>query len=261
MAADEAKEAIASIATLRRLHDDLVGFTAGLAESALNTQSACSEWTVADVLGHLGSAAELGLTTVATGRNDMDAATAIWERWNAMTTTAKASNFVAAEERLVQAFEALDDQALADTRVDLVFLPQPVDVAFLVGMRLSEMGLHLWDVEAAFDPAATVAGYVVPFILARLPMFAGFFAKPSGKTGRVDVRISDPAHNYVFELKEDGASLAEGQAPDAASRFVSSGEAFLRLTSGRLSPRYTPATVRIEGDISLDDLRRTFPGY
>jgi uncharacterized protein (TIGR03083 family) len=258
MPADEAKEAIA---TLRRLHDELVEFTAGLDESALNIQSACSEWTVADVLGHLGSAAELGLTTVTTGRSDMDAAPAIWDRWNAMTATEKASNFVAAEERLVQALEGLDDQALADTRVDLVFLPQPVDVAFLVGMRLSEMGLHRWDVEAAFDPSAMVAGYVVPFILARLPMFAGFFAKPSGKAGRVDVRISDPARNYVLELKEDGASLGEGQAPDAPSRLVSSGEAFLRLTSGRLSPRYTPAMVTVEGDISLDDLRRTFPGY
>ena len=258
MAAEEAKEAIA---TLRRLHDELVAFTATLNESALDAPSACSEWAVADVLGHLGSAAELGLTTVTTGRNDMDAAPATWDRWNAMTATEKASNFVTAEERLVEAFEALDDQALVDKTVDLVFLPQPVDITFLVGMRLSEVGLHRWDVEVAFDPSAAVAGYVVPFILARLPMFAGFFAKPSGKTGLVDVSISDPARNYVLELKEDGASLGEGQAPNAPSHLVSSGEAFLRLTSGRLSPRYTPETVTAEGDISLDDLRRAFPGY
>ena len=256
--AEGAKEGIAA---LRRLHDELVDFTSGLDEAALRAQSGCSEWTVADVLGHLGSAAEIGLKTVTEGKADMDAAPAVWDRWNAMTQDEKASNFVTSGERLTEAFEALDDAELATKKVDLVFLPQPVGIDVLVGMRLGEVGLHRWDVEVAFDPKATLARYVVPFSLVQLPMFAGFFAKPIGKTGEVMVDITEPTRGYALELTTEGAKLSEGQAIDAQSRLSGPAEAFVRLASGRMRAEHTPATMHAEGEISLDDLRRVFPGY
>jgi uncharacterized protein (TIGR03083 family) len=256
--AEGAKEGIAA---LRRLHDELVDYSSGLDEAALRTQSGCSEWTVADVLSHLGSAAEIGLRTVTQGQADMTAAPAVWDRWNAMTPEEKASNFVTSGERLLEALEALDDEDLATKKVDLGFLPQPVGIEFLVGMRLGEVGLHRWDVEVAFDPKATLADYVVPFSLARLPMFAGFFAKPIGKTGKVQVEITEPTRTYFLELTADGAQLSEGQAADAPSRLYGPAEAFVRLTSGRLKPEHTPEGVKAEGEVSLDDLRRVFPGY
>ncbi len=256
--AEGAKEGIAA---LRRLHDELVDYTSGLDGAALRTQSGCSEWTVADVLGHLGSAAEIGLNTVTEGKADMDAAPPVWERWNAMTPEEKASNFVTSGERLLEALEALDDDELATKRIDLVFLPEPVGIDFLVGMRLGEVALHRWDVEVAFDPEATLAAYVVPFSLARLPMFAGFFAKPIGTTGEVQVEITEPTRGYVLELTAEGAKLTGGQAIDPHSRLSLPAEAFVRLTSGRLKADHTPETVEAEGEISLDDLRRAFPGY
>jgi uncharacterized protein (TIGR03083 family) len=258
MAADEARDGIAA---LRRLHDELVEYTHGFDEEALHARSGSSEWTVADVLSHLGSGAEIGLATLTTGRSDMDAAPAVWARWNTMSSTEKASNFVTADERLVEALEALDGEALANKKVDFVFLPQPVDVAFVARMRLTEAGLHRWDLEVAFDPNATVANYVVPFVLHQLPMFAGFFAKPIGKTGTVEVQISEPSRSYVLELTGDGASLTEGQAAAATSHLSGPAEAFVRLTSGRLKAGHTPAAVKTSGPVSLDDLRRVFPGY
>jgi hypothetical protein len=33
------------------------------------------------------------------------------------------------------------------------------------------------------------------------------------------------------------------------------------MAAGRLGPAHTPATVAIEGDLTLDDLRAIFPGY
>jgi uncharacterized protein (TIGR03083 family) len=249
------------IAALRRLHNEMVDYTSGLDGAALRTQSGSSEWTVADVLGHLGSAAEIGLNTVTTGKADMNAAPAVWDRWNAMTPEEKASNFVTSGEQLLEALEALDDDELATRKIDMVFLPEPVDVAFLVGMRLSEVGLHRWDVEVAFDPEATLATYVLPFSLAQLPMFAGFFAKPIGKTGEVQVEITEPTRGYVLELTGEGAKLTGGQASDAHSRLSGPAEAFVRLTSGRLNAEHTPATVKAGGEISLDELRRAFPGY
>jgi hypothetical protein len=38
-------------------------------------------------------------------------------------------------------------------------------------------------------------------------------------------------------------------------------ETWLRLVSGRLAPRYTPAEVVAAGVVDLDLLRRVFPGY
>jgi uncharacterized protein (TIGR03083 family) len=256
--AETAKDAIAA---LRRSHDELVTIIEGLDPEALTTASGSSEWTVADVLSHLGSAAEIGLNTLTAGKADFDSAPAIWDRWNAMSPGEKASSFVTASERLVEALEALDDDDLANKTVDVGFLPAPIDIAFLVGMRLGEVGLHRWDVAVAFDAGATVPDYIVPFVLGQLPMFAGFFAQPAGQTGRIAVETVDPRRNYVLEMRDDGATLIVGHADDAETRLALSSEAFVRLTAGRLDADHTPASVTVEGVLSLDDLRGIFPGY
>jgi uncharacterized protein (TIGR03083 family) len=225
----------------------------------LDRQSGSSEWTVAQVLSHLGSAAEIGLATLTAGQADMAGAQAVWDRWNAMSPADQATGSVAAGERLVRAFEALDDDALAHRRIDVGFLPEPVDVGFLAGMRLSEMGLHLWDVEVAGDPDATVVPYVVPFVLKQLPLFAGFFAKPVVE-GVVSITTVDPAGSYLLQLGPDGARFAPGNAEDAGTRVRLSAEALVRLSAGRLAV-VGPVEVHVEGALTLDDLRRVFPGY
>jgi uncharacterized protein (TIGR03083 family) len=255
------KGAREAVAALRRSHDELVAFVQGLDRDELERQSGASEWTVAQVLSHLGSASEIGLSTVTAGKADMDGAPVVWARWNAMSPTEQAANFALAEERLVEALEALDDETLATKRVDLGFLPAPVDIGFLVVMRLTEQGLHRWDIEVSFDPVAGVTDYMVPFMLRQLPMFASFFAKPIGRSSRIDIETIEPSKHFLLELGDDGGRLSEGSSDEAQTRARLPAEAFLRLTSGRLSPDHTPAAVTVEGDLSLEDLRRVFPGY
>ena len=257
---DASKEAVEA---MRRSHDEMVTLVEGLNVEALRTQSAASEWTVASVLSHLGSAAEIGHNTLTSGKADMGAARGIWDRWDAMSPEEQAANFVAADTRQVEALEALDDDQLANKTVDVGFLPAPIDIAFFVGMRLSEVGLHRWDIEVVSDPAATVAEYIVPFVLRQLPAFAGFFAKPIGKTATIAIETTDPARQYRLELGTDGANLSEGDANgnDADTHVKLPAEAFVRLTSGRLAPDHTPESVSVDGALTLDDLRRIFPGY
>lgn len=256
--AQGAKDAIAA---LRRSHDEMVGFVGGLEPEALERRSGSKDWTVADVLSHLGSAAEIGLNTLTTATFDMAAAPAIWDRWNAMSAGEQAASFVTADQRLVEALEALDDDELGTKSLDLGFLPDPVDVAFFAGMRLGEVGLHRWDVEVVFDQDATVPSYVVPFPLRQLPAFASFFAKPIGRFGRIAIETTEPSRTYLLEVHEDGATLSEGSEGDATTRLTLGGEAFLRLSAGRLDADHTPAAVTVEGDLTLDDLRQLFPGY
>jgi uncharacterized protein (TIGR03083 family) len=256
-----AERASDAIAALRRSHDQLVGYVQRVDPQDLERQSGASEWTVAQVLSHLGSASEIGLNTLKAGKADLAAAPAVWDRWNSMSAAEQASGFIAAGERLVEALEALDEGELATKKIDVGFLPAPVDIAFVVAMRLSEVGLHGWDVEVVFDPMASVTNVVVPYVLDSLPMFAGFFAKPIGRSGRVAVETTDPTRHYRLELGDAGATLSEASVGDAETFIRLPAEAFLRLTSGRLSPDHTPASATAEGEISLDDLRRAFPGY
>jgi uncharacterized protein (TIGR03083 family) len=262
MADTKVQQARGAIGALRRSHDELAALAHGLDGERLRAQSGSSEWTVADVLGHLGSAAEIAVGTLTAGKADPDSIPAIWDRWNAMSPEEKAGAFVASEGRLVQALEALDDEALRDETVDVGFLPQPISIAFLTSMRLSEIGLHRWDIDVALDPAAAqVPIYTVPFILDVLPNFAPFFSKPIGTTGQVAVATTNPDRTYVLELGDQNATLTEGNASDAGTRAAMPAEAFLRLTGGRLAPEHTPASVTVTGELNLDDLRRAFPGY
>jgi len=50
-----------AIEALRAVHDDLVGRVGGYADADLTRPSGASEWTVAQVLSHLGSGAEIAL--------------------------------------------------------------------------------------------------------------------------------------------------------------------------------------------------------
>jgi uncharacterized protein (TIGR03083 family) len=254
-------EAKRAVAALRRSHDEMSTIVQNLSAEALGRRSGASKWTVAAVLSHLGSQGEIGHNTLTTGKADLGAAPAIWERWNAMSPQEQADSFVTADARLVEAYEALDDNELANKMVDLGFLPAPVHIDFLATMRLSELGLHRWDISVPFNSNATVANYIVPIVLEQLPVFAGFFAKSIGRTGIVEINTTDPRRYYRLEVRGDGATLTEGPGADASTRATLPAEAWLRLTAGRLAPGHTPDSVRVEGDVSLDELRRIFPGY
>jgi uncharacterized protein (TIGR03083 family) len=254
------EDTTAAIAVLHRAHEDLISFSETLSDDQLRARSGSSEWNVAAVLSHLGSAAEIGLNTVKTGQADMDAAPAIWARWNSMTPNEQAAGFAAASRRLSEALEALSDEQLVDYRIDMGFLPAPVSVHFYTSMRLGEVGLHGWDVHVPFDGNATVRAEVVPYVLDQLPMFAGFFGKPIDRTVELSVKLTAPDREYRLSLREDGVTLAQ-EASGSDNKLTLPGESFLRLTSGRLAPEHTPSEVTIEGSITIDDLRRAFPGY
>ena len=109
------------------------------------------------MLGHLGSGAEIALANLEANVAGAEPPgpenhPPIWERWNAMAPREVAQRFADADRRLVEAFEALDAEQLAEMRVKLPFLPDPVDVATVVGFRLNEHTLHSWDVFAGSTP-------------------------------------------------------------------------------------------------------------
>jgi uncharacterized protein (TIGR03083 family) len=256
----------AGIAALRSTHDELVPVVRGLSDEQLLAPSGATEWPVAQVLSHLGSGAEISLATLESGLEGSGGLPegfndGVWDRWNAMTPREQAGGFLAADTALVGAIEALTAEQRDALQVDLGFLPAPVPVATYVGMRLGEAAAHSWDVRVAFDEAAVIddatARLLVDQLAGQLGFLLSFTAKPEAVSQPAVVDLVGLDHD--LSLGETVALLPEGG--EATATFEGGADAVARLMSGRLTAANTPAAVTVSGNISLEDLRRVFPGY
>lgn len=249
------------IGVFRRSHDEVTAQVSGFKEGDLLRMSGAIEWNVAQVLSHLGSSSEIAVSALRTGSPDREAMAALWARWDAMAPDVQATQFVRAEEELVAALEALDDESLVTRRIDMGFMPAPVDVMTFLAFRLSEVGLHRWDVDVAFRPDATVATHLVPLLVNGIPPMAPMLARPNGARGTIKFELADLDRTMYLRLAGDRAGMTEGRGdePDTVVRLPA--ESFVRLMNGRLRPEHTPSSVLVEGQYPLDEVRRFFPGY
>ena len=255
------------INALRTGHTALTALVQELPPGALTGPSGASEWTIAQVLSHLGSGAEISLAGLQASVAGADAPGGdfnhgVWDRWNAMSPEDQASGFVTSNNALVSAYEALDEQTRQELKVKL-FLPEPVDVATAASFRLSEFTLHAWDVAVAGDPQAALAQDAVAQLLAIAPYLFGWLGKPkdvlAGASAHVAVHTSSPTEDFGVSITDKVALTDAPATPDAT--LVIPAESWLRLVAGRLSAEHTPAGVSATGAVTLDQLRQIFPGY
>jgi len=251
-----------TIAELRAIHDRLARQVTGLSADQLTAQSGAEDWTVADVLSHLGSGAEIFRYPVVAGAGapeDAPANQQVWDRWNALPPAEQAEGFLEHNDRLVATYEALDPEQRESIRIDLGFLPQPVPLATSLAMRLSESALHGWDVEVGLDPSAGLsdrsAGLMLRHYSETLAFMFGYIGKPEGAS---PARVALGDHSIVVD--PEGLRIEAG-TDGATATFHGPVEAGVRMLSGRLRPEYTPDDVHVDGDITLDELRKLFPGY
>ncbi|RYB92065.1 maleylpyruvate isomerase family mycothiol-dependent enzyme [Nocardioides oleivorans] len=252
-----------TIAGLRTNHDELATLVAELSEDQLAGPSGASEWTVAQVLSHLGSGSEIMhgqlAAAIAGEPNGVDNQT-VWARWDAASPADQAAGFLEHDDRLVRALEGLDAEQRRDLRVDLGFLPEPATLSTMTGMRLNEVAQHAWDVAVAVDAAAGLEQSSAPVLVEHftgdLAFLLGFTAKPDAAPAPARVAAGD-----VVLTIEDGSVGLSDTVGDTTATFEGPTEALVRLLAGRLKPEFTPAGTTVTGNVSLDDLRRVFPGY
>ena len=259
----------AYIAALRAGHDTLTTRVEQLGPDDLFAQSGASEWPVHGVLSHLGSGAEIARLTLASqlvasgaGAAALPDFSVVWDRWNTLGPDQRAKGFIEANGELVALYESLSDDQLRNLRIDLGFMPEPVDIATLASMRLGEQTLHGWDVFVAFDPAAALMAEAVPHLLDRSGALIGWFGKSAmleQRPASIVVRTTQPDRTLGLYV-DDEVSLGEAPEQPVATLDLP-GESWLRLIAGRLGVGRTPADVTMSGAVSLDDLRRVFPGY
>ena len=253
------------IAALRHSHDLLVSLVQPMPADQVRGPSYCSDWTVAQVLSHLGSGAEIGLMMLpgALGEAEPvggDAFQPVWDRWNAKSPDQQVADGLVADERHVHALEQLSDAELAKIRFP--FFGMDLDAAGLVRLRLSEHALHTWDVAVSADPAAAVAPEAVALLIDNVAEFiAPRAGRPQGEEFRNRIITTDPDRDYLLTVTDSVAMTGWPGADGAdASEVRMPAEALLRLSYGRLDPGHTPAGV-IADAADLDRLRRVFPGF
>jgi uncharacterized protein (TIGR03083 family) len=222
------------------------------------------EWTVADVLGHLGSGAAISTLWIDQALGGPQVVPQpIWDEWNAKDPDAKAADALTAVGALLERIDAVTERERG--RFTLVLGPMNLGFGGFLRTRINEQTLHIWDIEVPFDPSAALAPDAVPTVLDAMPMIAGFAAKPTGTTMRARIRTTAPEQHFVVDLHADRVSFSprngeetDRDADDASNDLELPAEALIRLVYGRLDRDHTPPFTGDERVV--EELRRVFPG-
>ena len=253
------------ISALRHSHDRLRADVEPLGRAQLEQPSYASEWSIAQVLSHLGSQAEIfGLFLDAglagqdpPGREEF---VPIWDRWNAKDPQAQASDALRADQATIERFESLDAEQQA--RLRLKMFGMELGATGLARMRVGEHAVHTWDVVVALDPAATVAPDAVALLIDMAGQVAGRSAQPDGQQRTVRVSTTDPKRQFILETGDEvSLTAADGDAtpePGLAELRLPA-EALIRLVYGRLDEAHTPPAEAT--GVELGELRQIFRGF
>ena len=154
------------------------------------------DWSIAQVLSHLGSGAEIFGLLLDAGLRGEDAPgmaqyQEIWARWNAKSPQDQTRDGLAADAAFLDRLAALDPAQRAGWR--LTFFGDERGLADMAQMRLSEHAMHTWDVAVMRDSKATVAGDAVELILDTVGGLAPRLGKPAGEQLQVNVTTTIPS--------------------------------------------------------------------
>ncbi len=248
---------------VRASHDRLAGIVASLDSDDLRRQSYANEWSIAQVLSHLGSQAEIFGLQLDAGLAGGDPPgrevfVAIWDVWNARSPEKQAAQSIAANAALVARLEALTEAEPAWIR--LAMFGMNLDAAGLLRMRLSEHALHTWDIAVVLDPSARVLPEAVELLIDGVPQMMGWMGKAAADPALIAVTTSDPARTFILDT--GGVTLTPGSADaTAAASLDLTAEALLRLVYGRLDESALASGEARVSNVTLAELQAVFPGF
>jgi uncharacterized protein (TIGR03083 family) len=254
------------VTTLRQSHDHLAGIVGSLDVGAVEGPSYCSEWNVAQVLSHLGSGAEIGLANLEAMVAGQPAPArelyqSIWDTWNAKSPADMAADALVSDEKHVSRLESLSDDQL--NGLSSQFMGRTLDATGIVGMRLAEHAVHVWDIEVTVNSAAEIQPGATALIVGLLPSRVGRLARgdrPAAAPLEVAVETVAPSGQYTLSVADE-VTLVDGPTAEPAERLAMPAEALIRLVYGRLDADHTPDAVAVDGPVTLDEWRVLFPGF
>jgi uncharacterized protein (TIGR03083 family) len=248
----------ARLDALRASVERLERLVAALPEADLVAPAYPTEWTVADVLSHIGSSSVIWQRRVDDNLADRatpdDVQTAVWAEWDAKPPRSKVDDGIAADRRFFDRLASLTTDERTRVRVTM----GPIAFGFddMVATRLNEHVLHTWDVEVAGDAGAVLPSDAVEQIIDNLALIARYTGRPTGASCTIVVRTVGPARVFSITLAPEAVDFRATE--DTDGRHVDlPAEAFVRLVYGRFDP---PEDRVVSDDGAVDELRRAFPG-
>lgn len=229
--------------------------------------SPCEGWSVGDVIGHLGWAAEFFADAISQGRRGITSppqdlpeigSIPMTELPGLIARMAKEYKEAADDElpdafgssvdRLNSIFSAMEDDDWSKECWSFRFL-QPASA--YVTTRISEVVIHSWDIRFPSDPKAALAPESVAVVLERLPVWLGSLGLADVKSGQTPARYrfrttgaADFQRDVLISSQENQVEEPQGE-PTAT--LTCDADVLALLVWGRLKP----ADVLADGRLSL----------
>lgn len=243
-----------------------------LSAADLERPSFAAGWSIAHVLSHLGSAAEISAGIVRRGLAgddtppNIDDIRPVWTRWDALDPLAQREGWFASDEAHRSLLVAITDDEAAHLRVP--YFAGPLTLLEYAGYRLSEHSLHGWDVAVALEPTASIPASELALLWSRLNLVAGRFhdkdvaRRLAPSSVRIELTDEEPHVLSLGAEPDDRVQLRriDGTAPQIGANATLTGpaDAVLRLFYGRLRP---VDEVDVTGSITRTDLVELLPGF
>ncbi|MDA0262931.1 MAG: maleylpyruvate isomerase family mycothiol-dependent enzyme [Chloroflexi bacterium] len=227
--------------------------------------SPCEGWTVGDVIGHLGWAAEFFADAIAQGRAGVTSApeglpeigsmpltvlpdfiARVAKGYSSAADSDLVDAFYSSVDRLEGIFSIMED---SDWRKECWGLRQLQPASAYVTTRISEVVIHSWDIRFPSDPKAGLTPDCVAPVLDRLPVWlnslglAGF--RPATTPARYRIKTTGAAdlqRDVTAGREETRVEEAQGE-PTAT--LACDAEALALLVWGRLKPAQLLADGRL----------------
>jgi hypothetical protein len=240
-------------------------FVEGLDEQQLLSPSFDDDWSVAQVLSHLGSAAEICTTLLERGaaggtegpaREDV---APIWNRWDALEALEQRDAWYRSDANHLRLLRYL--AAEGDETLGIPYFAGPLTLVEYMGYRLSEQSVRAWDARVSYDPTVNLPADELALLWDRLHLVASRFNDGATREWlapqRIQVNLVDTGRptSLIFG---SGLWLLTQSTPAPTAAVIGTAEAVPRLVYGRNRPG---DEIALSGAVTLDDLRSLFPGY
>jgi uncharacterized protein (TIGR03083 family) len=251
------------MAALWASHHRLDAATRSLTADEVIAQSYCKDWSIAQVLSHIGSGGQLfelrfdaGLAgTESPGQEESEK---VWAVWNAMEPMEQVHTALATDSAFLQRVDGMSAEQLDSIHMSLWGME--VDAAALLVLRLNEHAIHTWDVVVMSDPSAPLAADATEVMVDAMNLIVQYTGKTTAAPIEADIETIDPVRHFRLSVSDTVTLTPRGSdAVQATSTVRMPAESLVRLVYGRLDPDHTPSMVTTNG-VDLDALRATFPG-
>ncbi len=227
--------------------------------------SPCEGWTVGDVIGHLGWAAEFFADAISQGRSGITSApeglpeigaippvelpafiARMAKEYHRSADANLADAFASSVDRLSGIFSVMDDD---DWSKQCWGLRELRPAAAYVTTRISEVVIHSWDIRFPSDPKAGLSPDSVAAVLERLPVWlnelglAGF--RPSQPHARYRFQTTGAAEFQRDVVAVDQENRVEEPEGDPTATFTCDADVLALLVWGRLKPGQVLADGRL----------------